>query len=149
MTLNQVVFGLSGPDAFGVKMNVLSMEKVFNDPSFHGIYEQYAKNRSYVPVNNAKQRYPSSTQAQPSPAKSESPLVRAVREQIPNQVAILDTEVLSLLTDAVLRQNPLLRKLQQASFRKRSDGTIECISVMDLGLEKKDHQVSNAWEYLV
>ena len=86
MKLNQLIFGSSGPDVFGVKMNVLSMEKVFNDPSFHGIYEQYAKNRSYVPVNNAEQRHPSNTQAEPSPLKSESPLVRAVREQIPTKL---------------------------------------------------------------
>ncbi|OQV16069.1 hypothetical protein BV898_09839 [Hypsibius exemplaris] len=192
----------------GSKMDVLSMEKVFNDPSFHGIYEQYRKHRGHNANGNGRKEAKRKNES----AATESPLAKAVRQQLPNQVkmspyysksglsttkslrsqsvkseiigirwyvssdlviighvfvvfllvirrtvviftgnlrgkvTILDTDVLSLLTDAVLQHNPLLRKLQQASFRRRSDGTIECFSVMDLGLEKKDHQfLTDTW----
>lgn len=71
---------------------------------------------------------------------------KAVREQLPDQVAILDTEVLAILTEDIVQESLPLQKLRDVSFRKRPDGTLECLSIMDLGLEKKDHQfLTETW----
>ena len=105
------------------------------------------------PAASPKARPAFTIQPTQSPRKSlsgkESLYAKAVREQLPDQVAILDTEVLAILTEEMVQESLPLQKLRDVSFRKRPDGTLECLSIMDLGLEKKDHQfLTDTWQSL-
>ncbi|XP_055341572.1 uncharacterized protein LOC129590394 [Paramacrobiotus metropolitanus] len=150
----------------GHHMDKLSMDKVFNDPSFRGICSQYNKETKKPPTtvrsapsvrkslaprtvarseleskNSDRSVVPSKTPPRQMMTKFDPD---AICDQIPASLAILDAEILSLLTADVLKSNPLLAKLHSACFRPRTNGSVECLSMMDLGLEKKDHEFLTA-----
>lgn len=76
--------------------------------------------------------------------------ISVTASQIPDQLAVLDRQMLTFLSDEVVTKSLPLRNLRDSGFRKKPDGSLEAISILDLGMEKSDRQfLTETWPHLI